>query len=200
MEEVPCIKKSVFLQAPPDELQESVEPSGPKIQKQVRKMSLGESGAGVPKSLEKVAKQSEKSQYLSLQSNLKHGWFTRKFANHIWTPRFVWTFLAFPFKTRARGRKFMRTGGFRCGPRTFAWTCHVSDWIVGRGTESLEKSLEKVPSRLFQDFSRLVRCCFPHLPVVNKFLRFWPSQTDWNWLKLIRIDWSWLKLIENDRK
>ena len=33
-------------------------------------------------------------QYLSLQSNLKHGWFTRKFANHIWTPRFVSIFLA----------------------------------------------------------------------------------------------------------
>ena len=47
---------------------------------------------------------------------------------------------------------------------------------------------------------RKVKCCFPHLPVVNKFLRFWLSQTDWNWLKLIRIDWNWLKLVENDRK
>ena len=65
----------------------------------------------------------------------------RKFANHIWTPRFVWTFLAFPCKTRARGRKFIRTGGFRCGSRTFAWTSHVSDWIVGRGTDTNRKSL-----------------------------------------------------------
>ena len=40
-----------------------------------------------------------------------------------------------PFKTRARGRKFIRTGGFRCGSRTFARTSHVSDWIIGRGTE-----------------------------------------------------------------
>ena len=45
-----------------------------------------------------------------------------------------------------------------------------------------------------------VTCCFPHLPVVNKLLRFSPSQADWNWLKLIKTDWSWLKLIENDRK
>ena len=47
---------------------------------------------------------------------------------------------------------------------------------------------------------QMVTCYFPHLPVVNKFLRFWPSQTDWNWLKLIKTDWSWLKLIEKDRK
>ena len=38
----------------------------------------------------------------------------------------------------------------------------------------------------------------PHLPVVNKFLRFWPSQTDWNWLKLTEAGWNRLKLIEND--
>ena len=25
------------------------------------------------------------------------------------------------------------------------------------------------------------RCCFPHLLVVNKLLRFWPSQTESNW-------------------
>ena len=34
-------------------------------------------------------------------------------------------------------------------------------------------------------------------PTFNKFLRFWPSQTDWNWLKLIDIDWNWLKMTEN---
>ena len=50
-------------------------------------------------------------------------------------PRFVWTFPASPFKTRARGRKFIQTGGFRCGSRTFARTSQVSDWIVGRGTD-----------------------------------------------------------------
>ena len=27
---------------------------------------------------------------LSLQSNLKHGWFTWKFPNHIWNPQFAW--------------------------------------------------------------------------------------------------------------
>ena len=42
----------------------------------------------------------------------------------------------------------------------------------------------------------VITCCFPHLLVVNKFLRFWPSQTDWNWSKLTEIDWNWLKLIE----
>ena len=45
-----------------------------------------------------------------------------------------------------------------------------------------------------------VTCCFPHLPIVNEFLRFWPSQTAWNWFKLIKNGWNWLKLIENDRK
>ena len=45
---------------------------------------------------------------------------------------------------------------------------------------------------------RFFKCCFPHLPVVNKFLRFWPS--DWNRSKLIKIDWNWLKLIEKERK
>ena len=29
---------------------------------------------------------------------------------------------------------FMRTRWFRCGPRTFAWASHISDWIVGKGT------------------------------------------------------------------
>ena len=29
----------------------------------------------------------------------------------------------------------LRTGEFRRGTRTFAWTSRVSDWIVGRGTE-----------------------------------------------------------------
>ena len=47
---------------------------------------------------------------------------------------------------------------------------------------------------------RTVTCSLPHLPVVNKFLRFWPSQTDWNWLKLIKIDWNWLKMTENRSK
>ena len=76
------------------------------------------------------------SQHLSLQSNLKHGWFTRKFANHIWTPRFVWIFCLSPLFYREKPGKFIRTGGFRCGSRTFAWTSHVSDWIVGRGAEN----------------------------------------------------------------
>ena len=45
------------------------------------------------------------SRCLSLQSNLKHGYFTRKFANHIWTPPPVWSFLAFPSKTTARVKR-----------------------------------------------------------------------------------------------
>ena len=42
----------------------------------------------------------------------------------------------------------MRTGGFRCGSRTFVWTSHVSDWIVGRGTDSgSKKSHVPVPQK-----------------------------------------------------
>ena len=77
----------------------------------------------------------QNNQYLSLQSNLKHGWFTRKFANHIWTPRFVWTFCLSPLALKGKARKVHTNRGFRCGSRTFAWTSHVSDWIVGRGTD-----------------------------------------------------------------
>ena len=51
---------------------------------------------------------------------------------------------------------------------------------------------------------RLPFSYFPHLPVVNKFLRFCPSQTDWNWWKLIKVDSNWLKMTEKsiatDRK
>ena len=36
--------------------------------------------------------------------------------------------------------------------------------------------------------------------VVSKFLHLWPSQTDWNWLKLTKIDWKWLKMTENQSK
>ena len=43
-----------------------------------------------------------------------------------------------------------------------------------------------------------IRRCFPHLPVVYKFLRFWPSQTDWNWLKLTETDWKWLRRTESE--
>ena len=44
-------------------------------------------------------------------------------------------------------------------------------------------------------------CCCPHLPVVNKFLCFWPSQTEWKWLtKLIKTDWSWMSITENRSK
>ena len=46
-------------------------------------------------------------------------------------------------------------------------------------------------------------CCFPHLPVVTKFLRSWPSQTDWkwlNWLKLTEADWKWQKIDRNRLK
>ena len=46
-------------------------------------------------------------------------------------------------------------------------------------------------------------CRFPHLPIVNKYLRFWPSPTDWNSLKMTEPDWNWrdwLKVIEHDRK
>ena len=68
----------------------------------------------------------------------------------------------------------------------------------------LQKPSSKNPLFMVPEHSETplgtVRCCFPHLPVVNKFLRFWASQTDWNWLKLIKIDWSWLKLIKHDRK
>ena len=35
----------------------------------------------------------EIDRHLFLPSNLKHGWFTQKFTNHIWTTWFVWTFL-----------------------------------------------------------------------------------------------------------
>ena len=45
------------------------------------------------------------------------------------------------FKGKKPG-KFIRTGGFRCGSRTFAWTSHVSDWIVGRGTDKCRFSVE----------------------------------------------------------
>ena len=38
---------------------------------------------------------------------------------------------------------------------------------------------------------RFATCCFPHLQFVNKFPRFWPSQTDWNRLKLIEANWKW---------
>ena len=31
---------------------------------------------------------------------------------------------------------------------------------------------------LLADIETLFRYCFPHLPVVNKLLRFWPSQAD----------------------
>ena len=43
-------------------------------------------------------------------------------------------------------------------------------------------------------------CCFPHLPVVNKFLCFLPNQTDWHWLKLIKVDGNWLKMTEHRSK
>ena len=51
-----------------------------------------------------------------------------------------------------------------------------------------------------RDLMAHVTCCFPHLPVVNQFLRFWPSQADRKWLKLTEADWNWLKLIKHDRK
>ena len=59
-----------------------------------------------------------------------HGWFARKFMNHIWTPgsyELAWLY----HLKQGRERKFIWAGGFRCGSRTFMWTCHVSDWIVG---------------------------------------------------------------------
>ena len=46
---------------PSRELQESLGPSGPEIQKKSGKKSPGASGRGVPKSLEKVSKKSRKS-------------------------------------------------------------------------------------------------------------------------------------------
>ena len=78
-------------------------------------------------------------QYLSLQSNLKHVWFTRKFREPHPNPPVRMNFPGFSLKTRLRERKFIRTGGFRCGSRTFARTSHISDWIVGRGTDSNPK-------------------------------------------------------------
>ena len=58
-----------------------------------------------------LKKPSSRHRYEDLISqNLKHGWFSRKVANHIWTVRFVWTFVACPFKTRGTGRKFIWTG------------------------------------------------------------------------------------------
>ena len=68
---------------------------------------------------------------LPLPALLSQTWFGRKFANHNWTPRFVLP----PLFSREKPGKFIRTGGFRCGSRTFARTSHVSDWIVGRGTD-----------------------------------------------------------------
>ena len=52
-------------------------------------------------------------QHLSLRSNPKHGWFTRKFANHIWPPGSYELSWLCPLKPRARGGKFIRTGGFQ---------------------------------------------------------------------------------------
>ena len=41
-----------------------------------------------------------------------------------------------------------------------------------------------------------IKCCFPHHPVVNKFLR--PSLIEAKWFKVIKeSDWKWLKVIEN---
>ena len=67
---------------------------------------------------------------------------------------------------------------------------------------SWRKSRVRGPHKPFKNtiFVQIFKCCFPHLPVVNKFLRFWLSQTDWNWVKLIRIDWNWLKMIKNRSK
>ena len=42
---------------------------------------------------------------------------------------------------------------------------------------------------------------FLHLPVVDKFLRFYLSQvieSDGKWLKTIEKDWKWLKASEKD--
>ena len=53
---------------------------------------------------------------LSLQSNLKHGWFTRKFAKE--------------------AESSYEPGGSD-GSRTFARTSYVSDWSVGRGADCI---------------------------------------------------------------
>ena len=60
-------------------------------------------------------------------------------------PRFVWTFVAFPFRARVKGRKVHTNWGLvRCGSQTFAWTSHVSGWIVWRRTDFDWIALQKI--------------------------------------------------------
>ena len=86
-----------------------------------------------------------------------------------------------------------------CQEHKQTWICRdgaeVGGGVLNRCTSGITKS-----HGALADVETLFRHCFPHLPVVNKLLRFWPSQADWNWLKLKETDWTWLKLIENDRK
>ena len=48
--------------------------------------------------------------------------------------------------SHVKSRKFIRTGGFRCGSWTFVWTSHVSDLIAGVGTETMQD--QEIPSAL----------------------------------------------------
>ena len=66
-----------------------------------------------------------RDQHLFLKSNLKHGCFTSKFANCIWTHRFVLIFSP-ALVSEERTRKFIRASGFRCGSRPCSRTSH--DW------------------------------------------------------------------------
>ena len=71
--------------------------------------------------------------------------FTSKIANHTWTNRFGWTFAALPFTTRARGRKFIRTGGFRCVNNTKGYQ---NQWVSNRKFSGLSK----LPILMHQQF------------------------------------------------
>ena len=46
--------------------------------------------------------------------------------------------------------RIIRTWGFRCGSRMSVWTSHVSDWLMGRGTDAIQIKLVARRFHLFE--------------------------------------------------
>ena len=86
------------------------------------------------------------SSYLSLQPSLKHGWFTREFTNHTWTPQFAWTFyLSLLFKRKSQESSYEPkvsadvlelarepTSGKEKGPKINKFGGLSWDWVGGK--------------------------------------------------------------------
>ena len=113
---------------------------------------------------------------------------------------------AIPYENRANGcdapsailprKGIARYGGVsRTGPLSSqVWTIIIF-WRL-----QLQLHFESLADLILQSYNTTFTCCFLDLLVFNEFLRFWPSQTDWNWLKLTETDWWWLKMTENRSK